>query len=170
MALNSPEMVKSLMKHTNVDYDGFGTNSVNVNTALATMQQEERDYWALARSGASTHPQATPLQIWHPRLLTVVTGTYDTLAGQTVNPRYVQGELADQFWAWLQTQVGVAGGIDHVFDPWTGAGGTVRGSTDVNSVDYYKFAPNMTGDGTHVLAAGATIGGNNLRPVWDSFA
>lgn len=168
LVTNNPAITASLLQYANVVHEEFGTNSVNLNRSLATMQQNALDTWALIRASQSNHPNATPVKIFRPRLLTVTSGTFATVAGQTTAARWGQGELADQFWVWLQTQVGQPLGVTMAYDPWVGIGGTVRGNTDSTNADYYKFAANMTGDGTHILAAGAVISGANARPAFDA--
>lgn len=168
LVTTAPEIAKSLLKYANVVNEEFGTNSVNLSRSLATMQQNSLDVWALIRSSKSNHPKATPLLIFRPRLLTVTSGVFSTLVGQVTSAGFLKGALADQFWDWLNTKVGTADGVTMTYEPWFGVGGAVRGSTDNNSVDFYKFAPNMTDDGTHIVAAGAVIGGANTRPAWDA--
>lgn len=158
----------SLLKYANVVHDEFGANSVNLNRTLAVLQQNALDTWALIRASQSTNPNATPVKIFRPRLLTVTSGTFTTVAGQTTSARWGQGELADRFWTWLQTQVAQPLGVTMAYDPWVGVGGSVRGSTDIANADYYKFGANMTGDGTHILAAAAVIAGATTRPAWDA--
>lgn len=164
----NPDITGSLLKYANVVHEEFGTNSVNLNRSLAVMQQNALDTWSLIRSSQSTNPMATPVKIFRPRLLTVTTGVFTTVIGQITSARWGRGELAEQFWTWLQTQVGQPLGVTMAYDPWVGIGGTVRGNTDPANADYYKFDANMTGDGTHILAAGAVIGGANARPAWDA--
>lgn len=170
LVTTNPLPVISLLKYANTVHEEFGTNSVNLNRSLSVIQQNCLDTWAMIRLSQSTNPLSVTTKIFRPRLLTVTTGVYTTVVGQVTSARWGQGELADQFWTWLQTQMGLPLGVTMAYDPWVGVGGTVRGSTDSTNPDYYKFAANMTGDGTHLLAAGAVIAGANTRPAWDAIA
>lgn len=170
LATGNALIVGSLLKYANCVNEEFNTNSVNLNRSLAVLQQNSLDTWALIRASASINPAATPIKIFRPRLLTVTTGVFTTVVGQITSARWGAGELASQYWDWVQTQVGQPLGVTMAYDPWVGVAGAVRGSTDAGSADYYKFDANMTGDGTHILAAGAVIGGGNTRPAWDLVA
>ncbi len=146
----------SLLKYCNfVDY-GLGTNSFTYSTntpaTLNTILNADKTVWTNMRSNAISGAGLRTLKISGEMLgpRTASGGDYTTLAGQTILSEVWNngGDVATRNATYL-TYVGAQ--LDYTYDP----GPVLRGGTDPSQDPFYKWAPNLSQDGTHYNSTGA---------------
>lgn len=162
---NYPEILGSYAKYANSLVEEYGTNTAN-GSNLVTMQTIALASWAFWRTRQLVHPQALPFVIVRPYLLVRTTGTFTTLAGQTVatSQGWDAGGTVENLHAWYETQVGLPNGISSTGDIMAGVRGSPTGKGTLGS-DYYKWDVSVvrTTDGLHPASAGALPIGVNLK-------
>lgn len=155
---NHPNEIGSFAKYANGLMDNYGTNDIP-GTANNTIVTRARSNWAIYKARVSTHPLSRAMVIIRTPLLMKTTGTFTTLAGQTITSSWNANAAADQLNDLMLAQVGIPGGVDVFADNLTVSPNVIRGSASgkgTTGSDYYKWAANTTTDGTHPNGTGAS--------------
>lgn len=160
-------LMYALLKYVNfVDY-GLGTNSFTYSTntpaTLTTILNADKTVWTAMRNNAVSGTGLRTLKISGEMLgpRTASGGDYTTLSGQTILSAVWNngGDVATRNATYL-TYVGAQ--LDYTYDP----GPVLRGGTDPSQDPFYKWAPNLSQDGTHYNSAGAAAWATSKRAFY----
>jgi hypothetical protein len=141
-ALNSSRSRFSMMRYLTHMIFGMHTNDIEAGVALATIQANCKFAWDRARTAGC--------KVYHTTVIprTTSTDSWETVANQTPIAGFEPGGIAQQFNAWLLTQVGTGasdGYLDGVVD--------VRSSV-CDPAEVWKWKPSHTTDGIHPNGTG----------------
>jgi hypothetical protein len=162
--------IGSVAKYANRVVDEMHTNSIS-GIALGSLQTYAQDVWAFWRARKSTHPLARAFRVIRAPLGVRTSGSWGTLAAQTMLTDWDAGGKVELLNDWFDTRVGQANGPDYVCTnlwstPFLVRGGDISGK-GTPGANWYKWpVPGYTGDGLHpsnVAAAWNNGLGANLR-------